>query len=150
MIGLLMLASTSWPLGIFSIEDDDLISVPRTVETSIRQAEARDADLQNSEFVGKAVDLDGDGQARDWIVTMRDAGEAEMPLGPIWVIREVRGSFVIVLSDGGHSVILGNTKHRGLYDLTVSAESGGWTRQNVWRFDGKCYRKARENMKKND
>ncbi|HUH66797.1 MAG TPA: hypothetical protein VLZ07_10230 [Syntrophales bacterium] len=101
-------------------------------------------------MVGKAVDLDGDGQATDWIVTIQDASEVEMPLGPLWVLRDVRGSFLIVLSDGGHTVSIGNVKHLGLYDLAVSVESGGWTRQSIWRFDGKCYRKVREKMKKND
>jgi len=148
VIGLLMLASTSWPLQTFTIEDEDLTTIPKAAETAIHRAEAKDADLQKCELVGKAVDLDGDGRATDWIVTTRDAGEADMPLGPVWVLREVQGSFIIVLSDGGHAVSIGNTKHRGLHDLTVSAESAGWTRQSVWRFDGKSYRKARENMKK--
>ncbi len=52
LLGLLMVASTSWPVQTFTIEDDD---------------------LQKCEFVGKAVDLDGDGQTTNLIVTTQDA-----------------------------------------------------------------------------
>ncbi|MGD1151318.1 MAG: hypothetical protein ABR911_00380 [Syntrophales bacterium] len=73
ILGLLMVASTSWPVQTFTIEDDDLSAVPRNAEVVIRHAEAKDDDLQRCELVGKAVDLDGDGQATDLIITMRDA-----------------------------------------------------------------------------
>ena len=73
ILGLLMVASTSWPVQVFTIEDDDLSTVPHNAEVVIRRAEAKDADLQRCELVGKAVDLDGDGQATDLIVTIEDA-----------------------------------------------------------------------------
>ena len=147
---LLMAVSTSWPIQTFTIEDDDLSAVPLTAEVVIRHAEAKDNDLQKSEFVGKAVDLDGDGQATDLIVTMRDAKGWGAALGPIWVLLNYGDSFVIVLSEGGHSVTIGTAKHKGLYDLTISAESAGWSRQSIWRFDGKGYHKAKEKTKKID
>ena len=62
LLGLLMIASTSWALENFTIEDDDLSAVPHNAEIVIRNAEAKDADLQKCAFVGKAVDLDGDGK----------------------------------------------------------------------------------------
>jgi len=74
ILGLLMVASSFWPIQTFAIEDDDLSAIPRTAEVAIRHAETKDDGLQRCEFVGKAVALDGDGQATDLIVTMRDAG----------------------------------------------------------------------------
>jgi hypothetical protein len=148
ILGLVMVASTSWPVQTFTIEDDDLYAVPQNAEVAIRQAEAKDDDLQKCEFVGKAVDLDGDGQATDLIVTTQDASGWDAALGPIWVLRHVGDSFVIVLSDGGYSVTIGKTKHKGLYDVTIYAESAGWSRQSIWQFDGKRYKKTKEITKK--
>ena len=86
ILGLLVVASTSWPLQTFTIEDDDVSAVPHNAEIAIRQAEAKDNDLQKCEFVGKAIDLDGDGQATDLIVTIADASGWDAALGPIWVL----------------------------------------------------------------
>ena len=71
LLGLLMVASTSWPVQTFTIEDDDLSAVPHNASNSSRRSERRD--LQKCEFVGKAVDLDGDGQTTNLIVTTQDA-----------------------------------------------------------------------------
>lgn len=150
IFGLLMVASTSWPLQTFTIEDDDISAVPQNAEIVIRQSEAKDNDLQKCEFVGKAIDLDGDGQATDLIVTIADASGWDAALGPIWVLRKSRDSFEIVLSDGGHSVTIGKAKHKGLYDLTISAESAGWSRQSIWKFNGKRYYKSEEKTRKPD
>jgi hypothetical protein len=150
ILGLLMVASTSWPVENFTIEDDDLYAVPQNAEVAIRQAEAKDDDLQKCEFVGKAVDLDGDGQATDLIVTLRDASGWDAAVGPLWVLRRIGDSLVIVLSEGGHSVTIGKTKHKGLYDLAISAESAGWSRQSIWQFNGERYKKAKEKTKKAD
>jgi len=111
---LLMVASTSWPVQTFTIEDGDLSAVSRNAEVVIRRAEAKDDGLQKCELVGKAVDLDGHGQARDLIVTMRDAAGWGAALGPIWVLRSGGDSLVIVLSDGGYPVTIGKAKHKGL------------------------------------
>jgi|SRR5271157_529360 len=148
VLGLLMVASTSWPVQTFTIEDDDLSAVPHNAEVIIRHAEAKDDDLQKCEFVGKAVDLDGDGQATDLIVTTQDASGWDAALGPIWVLRNTGDSFAIVLSDGGYSVTIGKAKHQGLYDLTIYAESAGWSRQSIWQFNGKRYKKTKEITKK--
>jgi hypothetical protein len=107
ILGLLMVASTSWPVQTFTIEDEDLSAVPQNAKTIIRQAEAKDDDLQKCKFVGKAVDLDGDGQATDLIVTTQDASGWDAALGPIWVLRHVGDTFVVVFSDGGYSVTIG-------------------------------------------
>ena len=148
ILGLLMVASTSWNVQTFTIEDDDLSAVPHSAEVVIRHAEAKDADLQKCEFVGKSVDLNGKGQATDLIVTTQDASGWDAALGPIWVLRHAGDSFVIVLSDGGYSVTIGKAKHKGLYDLTISAESAGWSRQSIWKFNGKRYKKTKEKTKK--
>jgi hypothetical protein len=148
ILGLLMVASTFWPVQTFTIEDDDLSEVPRNAEVVIRHSEAKDDDLQRCELVGKAIDLDGDGQATDFIITMRDAAGWGAALGPIWVLRNAGDSFVIVLSDGGYSVTIGKAKHKGLYDLIISAESAGWSRQSIWKFNGKSYKKAKERTKR--
>ena len=70
--------------------------------------------------------------------------------GPIWVLRNAGDSFVIVLSDGGHSVAIDKEIHKELQDLTISAESAGWSRQSTWKFNGKSYYKSEEKMKKTD
>jgi|APFre7841882630_1041343.scaffolds.fasta_scaffold00480_5 hypothetical protein len=144
ILGLLIFASTSWPVQTFTIEDDDLSAVPGNAEVVIRSSEVKDDDLQNCELVGKAVDLDGHGQTIDLIVTMRDAAGWGAALGPIWVLRGDGDSFVIVLSDGGYSVTIGKAKHKGLYDITISAETAGWSRQSIWEFNGKRYKKTKE------
>ena len=125
VLGLLMVASTFWPVQNFTIEDDDLSAVPHNAEVIIRHAEVKDDDLQKCEFVGKAVDLDGDGQATDLIVTTQDASGWDAALGPVWVLRHAGDSFAIVLSDGGYSVTIGKAKHKGLYGLIISAENAG-------------------------
>jgi len=112
ILGLLMIASTSWAVENFTIEDDDLSIVPHNAEIVIRRAEVRDTDLQKCVLVGKAVDLGGDGRATDLIVTIEDASGWDAALGPIWVLRNVGDSFVIVLSDGGRSVTVGKEKHK--------------------------------------
>ena len=150
ILGLLMVASTSWAMESFMIEDDDLSAVPYNAQIVIRNAEAKDADLQRCELVGKAADLDGDGEATDLIVTIEDASGWDAALGPIWVLRNVGDSYVIVLSDGGHSVTVDTTKHKGLHDLTISAESAGWFHQSAWKFNGKSYYKFGEKTKKTD
>jgi hypothetical protein len=147
-LGLLMAASTSWPVATFTIEDDDLSAIPHNAEIVIRRAEAKDADLQKCEFVGKAVDLDGDGQSTDLIVTIEDASGWDAALGPIWVLRPAGDSYVIVLSDGGHSVSIYKAKHKELHDVIISAESAGWSRQSIWQFNGERYKKAKEKTKK--
>ena len=150
ILGLLMAASASWPVQTFTIEDEDLSAVPQNAQIVIRNAEAKDADLQKCELAGKAVDLDGDGQATDLIVTIEDASGWDAALGPIWVLRNAGDSFVIVLSDGGHSVTIGKEKNKGLHDLTISAESAGWSRESIWKFNGKRYYKSEERTKKTD
>jgi hypothetical protein len=149
-LGLLMVVSTSWPVTTFTIEDDDLSAIPNNAEIVIRRAEAKDADLQKCEFVGKAVDLDGDGQTTDLIVTLQDAGGWDAALGPLWVLRDMGDSFVVVLSEGGYSVSIGKGKHKGLHDLIISTESAGWSRQSVWQFNGERYKKVKEQTKKLD
>jgi hypothetical protein len=148
ILGLLMVASTSWNVQTFTIEDDDLSAVPHSAEVVIRHAEAKDADLQKCEFVGKSVDLNGKGQATDLIVTTQDASGWDAALGPIWVLRHAGDSFVIVLSDGGYSVTIGKAKHKELYDLIILTESAGWSRQSIWQFNGKLYKKTKEITKK--
>ena len=150
IFGLLMVASTSWAVENFTIEDDDLSAVPHNAQIVIRHAEAKDPDLQRCELVGKAIDLDGDGQATDLIVTIEDASGWDAALGPIWVLRNAGDSFVIVLADGGHSVTIGKEKHKELHDLTISTESTGWSRQSIWIFNGKRYYKSGEKTKKTD
>ncbi|MGO9137013.1 MAG: hypothetical protein ACLP9S_04060 [Syntrophales bacterium] len=100
ILGLLMIVSTFWTVQTFTIEYDDLSAVPHNAEVVICHVETKDDDLQRCEYVGKAVDLDGDGHATDLIVTMQDASGWDAALGPIWVLRHAGNSFVIVLSDG--------------------------------------------------
>lgn len=80
LLGLLMGASTYWPDQTFTIEDDDLPAVPHNAEDAIRHSEVKDDDLQRCEPVGKAVDLDGDGQATDLIATMLTQMGGVLPL----------------------------------------------------------------------
>jgi len=150
IVGLLMSASTSWAVESFTIEDGDLSLVPHNAQIVIRNAEAKDADLQQCKLVGKAVDLDGDGRATDLIVTIEDASGWDAALGPIWVLRNVEDSFVIVLSDGGHSLTVDKEKHKELHDLTIYTESAGWSHQSTWKFNGKSYYKSEEKTKKTD
>jgi hypothetical protein len=79
---------------------------------------------------------------------VQDAAGWGAALGPIWVLRNGGDAFALVLSDGGYSVTIGKVKHKGLYDLTISAESAGWSRQSIWKFNGKSYKKAKEKTKK--
>jgi len=105
-----MIASISWPVQTFTIEGDHLCAVPHNAKGIIRHAEAKDDDLQKCEFIGKAVDLDGNGQTIDLIVTRENAVGWDAALGPIRVLRHVGDSFAIVLSDGGYAVTTGKEK----------------------------------------
>jgi len=108
-LGLLIVASTSWTMQIFTIWDDDLSAVPHNAEVIIRHTATEDDDLQRCEDVGEAVDLDGDGHATDLMVTMQDAAP-----GQTWVLRHAGDFFVIALSDLGHPLTINKEKHKKL------------------------------------
>ena len=138
---MIVLCSTIAVAQDFYIEENGLRPVPSTADAAIRKAES---DIAECRFEGKTIDLDGDGNATDLVVTTQDACAWGAALGPIWVLRAEKGSFTLVLSYGGYSLTLGKTKSNGLRDIAVMTATAARTETSIWRYDGRKYIEAKK------
>ncbi len=131
----------------FYIEDKALSPIPSGAEAAIRQLESG---FKKCKFMGKHIDLDGDKKSEDLVVTTQNGCEWGAALGPIWVLREVKGSYFLLLDYGGYNLVVNKSKHNGLRDITISAGTAGWSEESRWRFDGRRYIKYEELNKISD
>ena len=133
----------------FCIEDESLKPVPAVVVRTILATE-KDSDWKTCKFIGKQIDLDGQGKAEDYVVTTADGCLCGNVLCTIWVLRRTGGSYVVVLSDGGYSMKLLKQRHNGLADIFLEASSAGWSQQSSWQFDGKQYVRVKQKIETQD
>jgi hypothetical protein len=89
-------------------------------------------------FIGKPIDLSGQGKKSDFVVTTTNACDWGASAGPIWVIRGNE----IVLSTSTYSIKLKSEKTNDLFVIQTSHGSAGVASVEFWSFTGKKYKKT--------
>lgn len=125
----------------FNIEDEKLTVLPKTVEATIRSA--KNFEYGSCKFVGKRVDLLGQGANTGFVATTADACGWGAALGPIWVVRD-GAQPAAILEHGGASLTLGRQSQNGLRNIAISAGTAGRYSESLWKFDGVRYVKVKE------
>ncbi|MFA5179954.1 MAG: hypothetical protein WC405_01420 [Syntrophales bacterium] len=138
------LYSTCYADAQFYIEDKALKPVPDSIVQPILKSEKAE-EWKACKFIGKTIDLDGDGKAEDFAVTTEDGCNCGNAICTIWVLRYSGNHYTVILSDGGYSMSIGKKRQKGLADISVEASTAGWSQKNVWVFDGKRYIKVKNN-----
>jgi hypothetical protein len=126
----------------FGIEDSNLRAVPPAVVTVLR-AHLRQTvykDCAQGAFVGSAVDLDGTGRKLDWIAKTADGCAWGAATAKIWVVRNEKAHYRVVLDGGGQAVVLSSSKTNGLLDLTMPSATAGHYSDALLKFDGVQYK----------
>jgi hypothetical protein len=130
----------------FFIEDETLKPVSDSITQVILSYE-KEPDWKTCKFIGKPIDLDGDGKAEDFAVTTADGCNCGNAICTIWVLRRTGNSYSVVLSDGGYSMNVGKQMHNGLADISFEASTAGWSQKSSWQFDGKRYVSIKQKTK---
>ena len=126
----------------FGIEDENLRAVPPAVATALR-VHVRKTDYKDcaqGEFVGSAVDLEGSGRKLDWIAKTADGCAWGAATAKIWILKNEKTHYRVVLDDGGQGVVLSNSKTNGLRDLTMPSDTAGHYSDALIKFDGVRYK----------
>ena len=139
---LLMLSPTILLAEDFNIEEEELASLPKSVDAAVR-ADKSFEDYKECKLIGKAIDLTGQADS-GFAVTTEDGCEWGASLGPIWVVYDTKPSPSVVLADGGNSLTLGKNAQNGLRNIATSAGTAGWYTEKLWKYDGKSYIKVKE------
>lgn len=126
----------------FGIEDDNLRPVPPQVAMALRVHLSKTdyKDCAQGKFVGSAVDLEGRGQKLDWIAKTADGCAWGASTAKIWIVKNEKTDYRIVLDDGGQSVILLNAKTNGLRDINMPSGTAGHYADALLKFDGVRYK----------
>ncbi|MCX5813096.1 MAG: hypothetical protein NT178_11205 [Proteobacteria bacterium] len=122
----------------FCIEDQDLKPVPENAVRAILSSE-RNPDWKTCRFLGKPINLDGDGKSKDLFVTTADGCGCGNALCTIWVLQPKRDSYSVVLSDGGYCMKIKRSKIKKMPDIAFEASTAGWSQESLWKFNGKRY-----------
>jgi hypothetical protein len=128
--------------GGFGIEDENLRAVPPAVVMALR-AHVRKTDYKDcaqGEFVGTAVDLGGHGRKLDWIAKTADGCAWGAATAKIWILKNEKSHYRVVLDAGGQGVLLSNSKTNGLRDLTMPSGTAGHYSDALLKFDGVQYK----------
>lgn len=125
----------------FIIEGEQLSALPKPIEAAIRSAQG--FEYGSCKFIGKPVDLLGQGANSGYVATTANACNWGAALGPIWVVRD-GAQPVTVLEHGGYSLTLGKQRQNGLRNVAISAATAGWSSESLWKFDGMRYVKVKE------
>ncbi|MYN30288.1 hypothetical protein [Duganella levis] len=126
----------------FGIEDENLFAVPPAVATVLR-AYVRQTDYKDcaqGEFIGIAVDLQGSGRKLDWIAKTANGCAWGVATAKIWILKNEKGRYRVVLDIGGQAVILSNSMTHGLRDITMPSGTAGHYSDTLLKFDGSSYK----------
>lgn len=126
----------------FGIEDETLRKVPPAVASALR-AHVRQTDYKNcakGDFVGSAVDLDGDGHKLDWIAKTADGCAWGAATAKIWILKKYENRYRVVLDTGGQAIFLLSSKTDGLRDFTMPSGTAGHYSDALLKFDGSRYK----------
>lgn len=58
----------------------------------------------------------------------------------IWILKNEKTHYRVVLDDGGQGVVLSNSKTNGLRDLTMPSDTAGHYSDELLKFDGVRYK----------
>lgn len=119
----------------FSIEEKDLKPASKAIDSAIRKTNEVEADCK---FIGKPIDLSGQGAKSDFVVTTANACNWGASAGPVWIIRGAK----IVLSTSAYAIKLKSKKDNGLFAIQTSHGSAGVASVEYWSFTGKKYKKT--------
>jgi hypothetical protein len=135
----------------FTVEDEDLVPVPRAVASTVQnvaKADFADPAGKPCRFVGKAVTLENNkGAATDWIVTTADACSWAASAAPVWVVRNTGGKYEVVLSHITYDLTLGSAVHNGLRNVATARATAARREEQLWVFDGNRYVVSRNTVR---
>lgn len=127
--------------SVFGSEDPALRPLPPEALAAVR-AHARTTDYSDCAtggFVGTAVDLTGQGQARDWIAKTENGCAWGASSVVIWVLKREPDGYHVVLYSGGQVVSLQKAGAGKVADLQIISRTAGHYAETNYRFDGKTY-----------
>lgn len=126
-----------------TIEDQQLATLPKSVEDAIRNA--KNFEYPECKLIGKYIDLSGKRAGSGFFVTTAEACEWGAAQGPIWFVLD-RHKPIMVLAYGGYSASLAKRTQNGLRNIRISAATAGHSSESLWRFDGVRYVKVKESV----
>jgi hypothetical protein len=95
-------------------------------------------EIPASWFVGSEIHLDGPGQI-DLIVVPKNGCLLGANVGPFWIFRKVRMSYVLILDVSSHDLEVLGTRWNGLRDIKIWSATVNTLTSEVFRFDGQRY-----------
>jgi len=120
----------------FSIEEKNLQPVSKAMDAAIRNRHEVNADCQ---FVGKPIDLSGQGHNADLIVTTAHACNWSANAAPVWILHNNQ----VVFSSSTQTITLKSAKHHHLFDIQSSRSSAGVAMVELWSYSSRQYKKTR-------
>lgn len=128
----------------FYIEEEHLSSPPSYVAAALAAENLDDGADNKCAFIGKFVDLDGDGSSTDYIATTDHACGWGASAGPIVVLLCSKMSCAPALSSLGYGLALHQGKGKKLRNITVTSGTAGHYEESLWEYNGSRYvRKSR-------
>jgi hypothetical protein len=100
-------------------------------------------------YEGKQLDLDGDGVAKDWALTTKNACGWAASAAPLWLVRVDASGPRVVLKFISYSLTLGATKAHGMRHVATSRSTASRTEEQLWKFDGHAYQITRNGVTPN-
>lgn len=117
---------------------EDQQALPTGAEAAIRPIEA-DAMGTCESYEGVAIDLNGDGEARDYIVRGY-GGCAAASAEPVYIVQHrYKNVYRVVLSFMTSSVDILTTEHNGMPDIKTSRGTASMYECEFWHFNGTEY-----------
>jgi hypothetical protein len=127
----------------FNIEDTDLAPLPTGALRAIQENLKTPSDFATCRFVGRLVDLDGDGKRTDWVATTADGCNWGAATAHIWILEGNAERYRLVLSSGGADLTIGKAKKDGLRHIAISSGTAGHYGVTLFKFNGSKYLEAR-------
>ena len=124
----------------FYIEEKGLQPVSKSIDAAIRKTKDLDTSCK---LIGKTINLTGQGQKNDFVVTTANACEWAASAGPLWVVRGNGKTYKVVLSYLTYTLKLRNKKNNGLYAIQTSRGTASMYEIEFWSFTGKQYKKSK-------
>jgi hypothetical protein len=99
-------------------------------------------------FIGSEIHLDGPSENDLVVVPLPDNGcfHSAAGIGTFWILRRVGEQYELVLKALGNGLTILGTKHNGYRSIQTGTigQAGRQFTTVIFRFDGKCYQKYRE------
>jgi len=126
---------------VFSIEDDNLVSVPDNVIAAILSEKRIWDGLKDCSFAGKKLPLSKDTSASFYAVTTTEACGWGAASGPIWIIKVMEDKVNIILSGSGNNLLIDKGIHDDMPDIVLDTATAGHEDDSFWSFDKDHYKR---------